>query len=99
MTKPNRSDISVATSASPLTALSANGMYVQVGAFGQEENADRLQQRILSAVPETQSLLNKVYNGKLFQVVLGPYPDHTLASKAANLMRDQLQLPSVIFSR
>ncbi len=96
---PSTPPLSVATSASPLTALSANGMYVQVGAFGQEENADRLQQRILSAVPETQSLLNKVYNGKLFQVVLGPYPDHTLASKAANLMRDQLQLPSVIFSR
>ena len=85
--------------ASSSSALATSGMYVQVGAFGQEENADRLQQRILNAAPETQSLLNKVYNGKLFQVVLGPYPDHTLATQAANLMRDQLQLPSVIFSR
>lgn len=87
------------TSAKPASALDANGVYVQVGAFGQEENADRLQQRIFSALPETQSLLNKVYNGKVFQVVLGPYPDHALAAQAASQMRDQLQLPALIFSR
>lgn len=83
----------------PVSVLDANGVYVQVGAFGQEENADRLQQRIFSALPETQSLLNKVYNGKMFQIVLGPYPDHTLAAQAANQMRDQFQLPALIFSR
>lgn len=98
-TQPVATPVPATPAASPLTTLAGNGMYVQVGAFGQEENADRLQQRILTAAPETQSLLNKVYNGKLFQVVLGPYPDHTLATKAANLMRDQLQLPSVIFTR
>lgn len=85
--------------AGPLTSLETGGTYVQVGAFGQEVNADKLQQRILNTLPETQSLLNKVYNGKLFQVVLGPYPDHALAAQAANQMRNQLQLPSVIFSR
>lgn len=79
--------------------LEANGIYIQVGAFGQEENADRLQKRISNSIPETQTLLNKVYNGKLFQVVLGPYPDHALAAQAANQMRDQLQLPALIFSR
>jgi rare lipoprotein A len=92
--------------ASPSTAantsasgLDANGIYIQVGAFGQEENADRLQKRIANSIPETQTLLNKVYNGKLFQVVLGPYPDHALAAQAASQMRDQLQLPALIFSR
>lgn len=87
------------TSAKPASALETNGIYVQVGAFGQEENADRLQQRIFSALPETQSLLNKVYNGKVFQIVLGPYPDHALAAQAASQMRDQLQLPALIISR
>ncbi len=82
-----------------LTTLETSGVYVQVGAFGQEENADRLQQRIFSALPETQSLLNKVYNGKMFQIVLGPYPDHALAAQAAAQMRNQLQLPALIFSR
>jgi len=87
------------SAAKPASGLEANGVYVQVGAFGQEENADRLQQRIFSALPETQSLLNKVYNGKVFQIVLGPYPDHALAAQAANQMRDQFQLPALIFSR
>ena len=88
------------TSASTVTSgLEANGIYIQVGAFGQEENADRLQKRIFTAIPETQTLLNKVYNGKLFQVVLGPYPDHALAAQAASQMRDQLQLPALIFTR
>jgi len=86
-------------SANPLTTLEAGGIYVQVGAFGQEENADRLHQRIFTTLPETQSLLNKVYNGKTFQIVLGPYPDHALAAQAASQMRDKLQLPALIFSR
>ncbi|MFD0928861.1 septal ring lytic transglycosylase RlpA family protein [Methylophilus glucosoxydans] len=86
-------------SAKPAASLDNTGVYVQVGAFGVEENADRLQQRISNAVPETQSLLNKVYNGKMFQVVLGPYPDHAMAAQAANQMRDQLQLPALVFSR
>ncbi|QDC43116.1 septal ring lytic transglycosylase RlpA family protein [Methylophilus medardicus] len=81
------------------STLEASGLYVQVGAFGQEENADRLQQRILNAAPETQSQLNKVYNGKTFQIVLGPYPNQALAAQAANQMRDKLQLPTLIFSR
>lgn len=83
----------------PLKSLESNGIYVQVGAFGQEENADRLQQRIFGIMPEKQTLLNKVYNGKVFQIVLGPYPDHALAAQAATQMRDQLQLPALIFSR
>ncbi|MDP8566331.1 septal ring lytic transglycosylase RlpA family protein [Methylophilus aquaticus] len=82
-----------------LNTLAVNGIYVQVGAFGQEENADRLQQRIFSIMPETQSLVNKVYNGKVFQIVLGPFQDHALAVQAASQMRDQLQLPALIFSR
>lgn len=90
---------SAVTPAPNVSTLTENGVYVQVGAFGQEENADKLQQRIFNALPETQTLLNKVYNGKLFQVVLGPYPDHALAAQAASLMRDQLQLPALIFSR
>lgn len=87
------------TPAKPAASLENTGLYVQVGAFGVEENADRLQQRIANMVPETQSLLNKVYNGKMYQVVLGPYPDHALAAQAANQMRDQLQLPALVFSR
>lgn len=89
----------VTGNAARVNTLEASGLYVQVGAFGQEENADRLQQRILNASPETQSQLNKVYNGKTFQIVLGPYPNQALAAQAANQMRDKLQLPTLIFSR
>lgn len=97
----NTSTVANTTATTSVSAkgLEANGIYIQVGAFGQQENADRLQKRILTAIPETQTLLNKVYNGKLFQVVLGPYPDHALAAQAASQMRDQLQLPALIFSR
>ncbi len=85
--------------AARVNTLEASGLYVQVGAFGQEVNADRLQQRILNAAPETQSQLNKVYNGRMFQIVLGPYPNQALAAQAANQMRDKFQLPTLIFSR
>lgn len=92
-----------ATTTTPLlpavSALTASGLYVQVGAFIKEENADHLQQRILTDLPDTQPVMNKVYNGKVFQIVLGPYPSHELAAEAAGVMRDQLQLPALIFSR
>lgn len=79
--------------------LSEPGVYVQVGAFSKEENADRTHQRIFTALPDAHAPVNKVYNGKVFQIVLGPYPDHALASEAAGVMRDQLQLPALIFTR
>lgn len=87
------------TPAKPAASVQNPGLYVQVGAFGVEENADRLQQRIADTLPESQTLLNKVYNGKMYQIVLGPYPDHAMAAQAANQMRDQLQLPALVFSR
>lgn len=88
------------TNARPaLPTLAATGTYVQLGAFGDEQNADRLYQRIARHQPDRQPLLNKVYNGKVFQVVLGPYPDHALATQAASDLRAQLQLPTFTFNR
>lgn len=79
--------------------LASSGVYLQVGAFSEEQNADRLCQRIERQQPDRQPLVNKVYNGKVFQVVLGPYPDQALASQAANDLREQLQLPAYMFHR
>lgn len=74
------------------------GVYVQAGAFSQANNAERLRLRIASRLPATQSVLNKVYNGRLFQVLLGPYPDQAAAAEMAAQLRDQLQISALIFS-
>lgn len=75
------------------------GIYLQLGAFAKEDNANRLYLRVQQQRPETQGLLNKVYNGSVFHVVLGPYPDHALAEQMAADLRDQLQLPALLIVR
>ncbi len=82
-----------------VTSLTEPGVYLQLGAFAKEDNANRLLTRLQQQRPESQGLLNKVYNGTVFQVVLGPYPDHALAEQMAAELRDQLQLPALLIVR
>lgn len=104
ITTPSGASDAAATATTPAaqalthSALAA-GVYVQAGAFSQLHYAERLSQRIASRLPATQSQLNKVYNGRLFQVLLGPYPDQVAAAQVAAQLRDQLQISALIFSR
>lgn len=93
------SNQSAAPRSVPPTQLTAKGTFVQLGAFGEERNADHVLAQVVEKKPQQQSLLNKVYNGKVFQVVLGPYLDPSLATQVARELREQLQLPAFIFNR
>lgn len=83
----------------PVTAELAHGWYVQTGAFAQEENANRMLQRIMAAWPETQTMTNKVYNGEVYQLLLGPYATRSQAAQAAEHCREILQLRPIILSK
>lgn len=75
------------------------GSFVQVGAFKSEQNADGLYQRIAQTQVAQNAKLNKVYNGSVYQIVLGPYAEYELAKQVSVQIRDQLQLSSMVFSQ
>ncbi len=75
------------------------GSFVQVGAFKSEQNADGLYQRIAQAQVAQNAKLNKVYNGNVYQIVLGPYAEYESAKLVSTQIRDQLQLSSMVFSQ
>lgn len=84
----------------PATAITGiRGHFVQVGAFKSEQNADSLHQRVSQAFAEQSPKVNKVYNGQVFQIVLGPYDNAEAAKSASGQVRDQLQLSSMVFSQ
>lgn len=87
-----------ASSVTPTTMLTP-GFYLQAGAFSKVDNATRMQQRILDKLPELESILNKVYNGNVHQVLLGPYSDRALAAQAAAQLQSALALRPIIISR
>lgn len=75
------------------------GSFVQVGAFKSEHNADGLYQRIAQSQVAQNAKLNKVYNGNVYQIVLGPYAEYDAAKLVSTQIRDQLQLSSMVFSQ
>lgn len=84
----------------PVTSIvGVRGSFVQLGAFKAEQNADGLCQRISQSTIAQNSKVNKVYNGYIYQVLLGPYAEYEAAKQVSTQVRDQLQLSSMVFSQ
>lgn len=66
----------------PPAALSGEGGYaVQVGAFAERDRADRTAARLATAGPATVRALDQP-GGRLFRVIVGPWPDAAAATQA-----------------
>ncbi len=66
-----------------LALADASGVYVQAGAFGQQDNAQRLSTKLSSIAPAAVEPVN--YNGRmLYKVRLGPLQSVAEADKVLN---------------
>lgn len=65
----------------PAVATSADGFFVQVGAFSELENAHRVRAELLSAGPVVVDT-RQTANGELFRVRVGPYQSRAEADSA-----------------
>jgi rare lipoprotein A len=69
--------------------------FVQAGAFQYESNANNLKQNIIKLGITTKENINKVYNSKLYRLVLGPYSESE-AQQVASKVMDKLSISSII---
>ncbi|WP_420227563.1 SPOR domain-containing protein [Pigmentiphaga litoralis] len=82
----------------PVSAPLSSGIYLQVGAFNGERNAEDLVNRIRTRVPDVESL-RVISGGSLHRVQVGPYPDREAAMAAAQRMQTRVDVTPVIVTR
>lgn len=80
----------------------AGGHYIQLGAFGNRDNAEALRAHLARELGDLGDLSDKLVinvTGPLFRVQLGPWPDAPAARRAGDRVREQLGLASVVVHR
>jgi rare lipoprotein A len=77
----------------------ARGHFLQLGAFGNRDNAESLRARLARELGELAGKLGVQSDGKLFRVQLGPWPDAAAAQVASARLRDTLGMSPVVVQR
>lgn len=77
----------------------ARGHFLQLGAFGNRDNAEALRARLTRELGELSGKLVVQAAGKLFRVQLGPWPDAAAAHLAGGRLRENLGMAPVIVQR
>ncbi len=77
----------------------ARGHFLQLGAFGNRDNAEALRARLVRELGELAGRLVVQSAGKLFRVQLGPWPDAAAAQLASTRLRDTLGMTPVVVQR
>ena len=75
------------------------GHFLQLGAFGNRDNAESLRARLARELGELAGKLAVQSDGKLFRVQLGPWPDAAAAQLASARLRDTLGMSPVVVQR
>lgn len=97
-------DLAVAATASPLaTSHDASGHYLQLGAFGNRDNAEALKSHLAGELDAVTADLGRKLvvraSGALFRLQLGPWADSAQARRIAEQIRAKLALNAVIVQR
>ncbi|MBI5107602.1 MAG: septal ring lytic transglycosylase RlpA family protein [Rhodocyclales bacterium] len=77
----------------------ARGHFLQLGAFGNRDNAEALRARLARELGELAGKLAVHSDGKLFRVQLGPWADAAAAQLASARLRDTLGMSPVVVQR
>lgn len=98
--KPPVDEIALFATAAPLLTLPGEGgHYVQLGAFGNRDNAEALKLHLARELGELASKLVIRSAGSLHRVQLGPWPDAAAARLAAQNLHDTFELSPVVVQR
>ncbi len=77
----------------------ARGHFLQLGAFGNRDNAESLRTRLARELGDLGGKLVVQSTGNLFRVQLGPWPDAAAAQLASARLRDTLGMKPVVVQR
>ncbi len=73
--------------------------YIQAGAFGEENNAIALQNRIQALDIEEVARINRMYNNGLYRLIVGPYQTKEQAEKIGQTILNRLNIPTIITTK
>ncbi|MDD5175465.1 MAG: septal ring lytic transglycosylase RlpA family protein [Sterolibacterium sp.] len=89
--------------AAPLPEMkNARGVFLQLGAFGNPDNAENLKSRLSrelagwSQAADANEKLQVQAHGGIYRVQFGPWQDHQEAQRMAELLRETFELKSVV---
>lgn len=74
------------------TSTQADGVYLQLGAFGAREGAEEFRVKTYQQLPWLTESMFIVDRDRLHRIQLGPYKDRSAAQAVADRIRDSLQL-------
>lgn len=77
----------------------ARGHFLQLGAFGNRDNAEALRARLARELGSLAEKLVVQSAGKLFRVQLGPWPDAAAAQLAGGRLRESFGMAPVVVQR
>ena len=77
----------------------ARGHFLQLGAFGNRDNAEALRARLARELGNLAEKLVVQSAGKLFRVQLGPWPDAAAAQLAGGRLRETFGMTAVVVQR
>jgi len=75
------------------------GHFLQLGAFGNRDNAEALRARLARELGDLAEKLVVQSAGKLFRVQLGPWPDAAAAQQAGGRLRESFGMTPVVVQR
>lgn len=96
---PDSAEPETAKSPAPPERPSSNGhWYIQVGAFGNFDNAHRLAKELQQAGFPIKLVLRENPNSKLLQVRVGGYPDRAATDSVKVRLKEEFGLPTALVS-
>ena len=91
--------VGVASASNSNPPVADNGIFVQVGAFKSEQNADRLSKKILSQKLVENAPVNSWYNDGIYRVRIGPYTSRSDAEMAAAKLKQSLRVNTYVIAQ
>ena len=85
--------------AEPVASAPAPGIYLQLGAFGSQDNADSFLRRMRAELPSLDGMANVFPGDGLYRVQAGPYPSRTVAQQVADRIERILDLKPLFVTR
>lgn len=79
--------------------MSVTGFWVQLGAFGQRENAMDFQQGVARRMPTLSNTLRVFSEGNTHRVQVGPFASREMAGGTIDQLRSNLQLTPIVVER
>lgn len=93
---PSAIETPVITTAARIRDASFATYYVQVGAFKNASNGQKLKNKIVGLDLSSDAMVTNVYNDGLYRVKLGPFTNREEADAYANKVRKQLNISAIV---